>query len=132
MKLRNYCAPINMGNHHWVMVDVAIPSHKFTNGRVMITNHLHENSNDKEQEMLNNTKLNCTFYTQVWVAKYFGIYAKETSGMTKDRIHFGPNDMHNDKFCANNHTNDLYSSLDHYNNVDKRKGEQKDNFNCGI
>ena len=76
--------------------------------------------------MLHNEKNHNNFYTKMLVAKYFGIYTKESSGTTKNRIYFGPNDMNNEKFCAKDHNKDFtFSSLDRHTNLDEKNGIQK-------
>ena len=41
LKIQDYCAPINLNNNHWVIIDVTSPTEELSNGRVMITDHMH-------------------------------------------------------------------------------------------
>ena len=42
LKVKHYCAPLNLNNNHWVTLDVSLHNEEYKNGRVMITNHMHK------------------------------------------------------------------------------------------
>ena len=79
-QLTNFCTPLNMGCQHWEMLDVRMPCDTHSNGLVMITNHLH---GDDIREFKTPTR-----YAQMWMAKYFGTYAREKIGINPGRIYF--------------------------------------------
>ena len=128
MKVKHYCAPLNLNNNHWVTLDVSLPNEDFQNGRVMITNHMH---NDGISE-ITNTKSMPTYYSQMWWAKYFGIYYKEKCGVALNNLCFSFTDMNCTSFTLKDQPKKLIcSTLDHMANEDPNRGKQKDSRNCG-
>lgn len=89
------------------MVDGSMHYNRHPNELVMFTNHLHKNGKDEENSLLHQSTMNPTYYTQIWMAKHFGIYARERSGVHPDIIYFGSNDMKTNKFYVNNEQTDF-------------------------
>ena len=107
------------------MLDVRMSCGTHPNGLVMLTNHL-------QGDDIKDFKTP-THYAQMWMAKYFGIYAREQIGANPGRIYFGSVDMRIDKFCLDDETTDFkFSTLDHHENLDPSIGLQQENVNCGI
>jgi len=126
--VKHYCAPLNLNNNHWVTLDVSLPNEEFKNGRVMITNHMHKDGISDNTK----TKFMPTYYSQMWWAKYFGIYYKEKCGVVLNTQYFSSDDMNCTSFSIKDHPEKLYcSTLDHKANEDPNRGKQDDSSNCG-
>ena len=65
LKIQHYCAPINLNNNHWVTMDVTLPTEDLTNGRVIITNHMHT----EDIDIGTKSKASSTYHSQMWWAK---------------------------------------------------------------
>ena len=91
--LHHYCAPINIGNFHWVVLDVTMPNKTYDDGRVMINNHCHQNEEEEEEDKIAQSNYNTSYIAQMWAAKYFGIYHKDSTGVKPGSIYFGYGDM---------------------------------------
>jgi len=115
LKVKHYCAPLNLNNDHWVTLDVSLPNKEFNNGRVMITNHMHKDGISKNTR----TKFMPTYYSQMWWAKFFGIYNKEKCGVVLNQTYFSFKDMNCTSFSLKDHPEIFFSStLDHMENED--------------
>ena len=37
--MQQFCAPVNLIDYHWIVIDVIMPCSKYSNGKVFLTNH---------------------------------------------------------------------------------------------
>ena len=104
--------------------------------RVLARVLLWDNSRNEEDNLHNKMitpNNNSSDYAQMWAAKYFGIYHKDSTGVKPGNIYFGYGDMNINKFDKKEFEKDKpCSGLDHENNVNPNLGIQDDGFNCGI
>ena len=89
--LGHYCAPVNLGNYHWVVLDVVLPNHDFNNGYVGITDHSPIIEVEKELEKVRFID-HSTYYAKMWAAKYFGIYHMDSNPLNSSAIYLGYHD----------------------------------------
>jgi len=131
--LDHYCAPVNIGNYHWVVLDVIMPHKDLENGSVMITDHMHHTEEDELQDKLVHKTPNSSYYARMWAAKYFGIYHKDSHGSKSSQLYLGYGDMNPIGFNKVDwDTNKPFSTLDHNKNTNSNRGIQNDDFNCGV
>ena len=129
----HYCAPVNIGNFHWVVLDVVLRNREFENGCVWITNHIHKTEDDELLENLVQNTNHSSYYAQMWAAKYFGIYNMDSNGVNPSQIYFGYGDMHVKQFHKKNRdVKQPFSTLDHSSNNNPNSGIQHDGYNCRI
>ena len=88
--IKQCCVPVNMIGNHWLVTDVLMQDDVYFNGKVLITNHA---ADDKihiaKQYRVSNVK-----YSQMWWAKWFGVYHKERVTKNILQEHHYWNDMH--------------------------------------
>ena len=130
--IEQFCAPVNLKDNHWILMHVVMPCPKYTNGKVFLTNHdAMDNVPFSEQYPKSSVK-----YSQMWWAKWFGIYHKERTTKGSNGAHLDYTDMRIDRFSLIESTgcltSDLVSSLDHDTNRCHGIGVQTDGYNCGI
>ena len=89
----HYCVPVNIGNFHWVVLDVVLRNKEFRNGCVGITDHMHQTEDDEELANVVPYTNHCSYYAQIWAAKYFGIYNMDSKCVNPSQIYFGYGDM---------------------------------------
>lgn len=70
-------------------------------------NSFTKNAEDEVNDILHKSNNVSMFYTQTWITKYAVIYVRETSGIHKDRISFGSNDMNNKTCCLKDQVNNF-------------------------
>ena len=88
----HYCAAVNIGNQHWVVLDVVLPNNDFENGYVGITNHSPITEEEEELEKVRFIN-HSSYYAKMWAAKYFGIYHMDSNGVNPSEIYLGYRDM---------------------------------------
>jgi len=130
--IQEFCAPVNLKQNHWILMHVLMPCTRYSNGKVFLTNHdANDNVPFHEQYSYSSVIL-----SQMWWAKWFGIYHKESTTTGIIEAHLDYNDMRIDRFSLKESTDilntDLVSSLDHDTNSCHGIGVQTDGYNCGI
>ena len=65
---------------------------------VQITDHNRRNKEDILHDKTNTSNNDSSDYAQMWAAKYFGIYHKDSTGLNPGNIYFGYGDMNINKF----------------------------------
>ena len=127
------CTIVNIGNLHWVVLDVLLPNKGFENGCVGITNHYHKTKEDELRDKLVQNTYHSSYYAQMWADKYFGIYNMDSNGVNPSQIYLGYGDMHVKQFDKKKWDAKLLcSTLDHSSNNNPNRGIQHDGYNCGI
>ena len=106
LKQQHYCAPINLNKKHWVTIDVTLPTDKLTNGRLMITDHVHI----YEADIDTTSKLLYTYYSQMWWVNYFRIYNKNKCVVPMHNIYFSSHDLHISPFILKDKENSFQCS----------------------
>ena len=131
--LDHFCAPVNIGYNHWVVLDVIMPRKDLDNGSVMITDHLYRPDEDELRDQLVQWDTRSSYYARMWAAKYFDIYHIDSHGVKPSQPYLGYEDMDVNGFNKNDwDTKKPFSTLDHKKNSNPNRGIQNDNFNCGV
>ena len=130
----HFCAPVNVGNFHWVFLDVILRNKEFINGCVGIIDHMFQTEDEEEHEKnFDPVSKSSNYYAQMWAAKYFGIYNMDSTCVNPSQIYFGYDDMNVKEFKKDTFDNvQNVSTLDHSFNTNPKRGIQFDQFNCGI
>ena len=62
--LDHFCAPVNIRNNHWVVLDVIMPHKDLDNGSVMITDYLYQPDKDELRDQLVQCNPDSSYYAR--------------------------------------------------------------------
>ena len=116
-KLSRYCAPINLGNSHWIVMDVVMPHAEYQNGLVQSIDHL--------GALYNSMK---SYSLEKWWAKLLGMYYQYSLNPNKE-IHCGYDDV---TLAEYKQEDTKHSSLNHCVMQNGNMVIQDDTYNCGV